>query len=234
MTAGEGKYADQIILTTLVGHNDVVFKLRFSPSGDRLFSASHDTWVSIWDMSGQKVDAFQPTGAGDLPSEVLGIGISADGAQLASIPIDGPVKILDLITLKQVAELGGSGGFDTSDAAFSPDGKYLAADLATGLFLWRLADGRSMWELPVNSMAADFSPDGRYLAYANAGSSYDLVLSSPDGAETARILSGHPGPVWELAFSPDSSLLASTDGIELRIWRVEDGELMYVGKSVCP
>ncbi len=106
--------------------------MRFSPDGDRLFSASHDTWVRIWDLDGNQIHAFQPTGAGDFPNEVLGIGIS------------------------------------------------------------------------------------------------------PDGTEVIRTLEGHPAPVWELIFSPDSSLLLSADGLETRIWRGEDGQLLYVGKNACP
>jgi 5,10-methylenetetrahydrofolate reductase len=33
--------------------------------------------------------------------------------------------------------------------------------------------------------------------------------------------------------SPDSSLLLSSDWVETRIWRVEDGQLLYVEKSTC-
>ena len=228
------RVSDQKILSTMQGHTDIVFKLRFSPSGDRLYSASHDTWVRIWDINGEEVGAFQPTGADDLPSEVLGIGISPDGTQLASIPFDGPVKLWDINEKKQAAVLGGSGGFDTSDAVFSPDGQYVAADLATGLYLWSYLDGTPLWDDLKNSMAVSFSPDGRFLAYSNIGENNDIILSSPDGAQTIRVLSGHQGPVWELVFSPDSSLLASTDGMELRIWNAEDGELLYVGKAACP
>jgi len=113
--------ADGQVVSIMTGHTNMVGKLRFSPSGDRLYSASHDTWVRVWDMEGNQVDAFQPLGA-DFPSEVLGIGISPDGTQLASVPFDGPVKIWDLATKQLVATLGGGGGFDTSDAVFSPMG----------------------------------------------------------------------------------------------------------------
>lgn len=225
--------ADGQVVSIMPGHTNMVGKLRFSPSGDRLYSASHDSWVRVWDKEGNQVDAFQPLGA-DFPSEVLGIGISPDGTQLASVPFDGPVKIWDLATKQLVATLGGGGGFDTSDAVFSPDGRYLAADLASGLYLWNLADGKSVWAAPVNSMAVAFSPNGRYLAYDLTEEASNIVIASPDGAQTLRILRGHPGRVWELVFSPDSRLLASTDGGELRVWRVEDGALLYVGKASCP
>ena len=227
------RLTDHQLLHTLTGHTDVVTKLKFTPDGTRLVSASHDTWVRVWDMDGKQVGAFQPTGALDWLSAVMGLGISPDGKLLATAPVDGPVKLWDLATHQKVAELGGTGAYDTSDVGFSPDGKYVAADLATGLFLWRVADGRALLDdkTPINSMAFDFSPDGRLLAYNDL---YNVILSSPDGAHVIRTLEGHASPVWSLVFSPDSSKLATDDGVEVRIWQAADGRLLYVGKSACP
>jgi WD40 repeat protein len=226
------RISDKKLLHTLTGHTDLIGKLSFSPNGDRLFSASHDTW----DMEGNLVHAFQPTGALGFPNEVLGIGISPDGTMLATIPFDGPVKLWDLEDYKLVRELGGTGGYDTSDISFSPDGQLVASDTATGLFLWKTSDGTELLggNPGINSMAMAFSPDGRYLAYGESGEKFDVVLSSPDGAKRIRTLEGHPAPVGILFFSPDSSLLLSSDWVETRIWQVEDGQLMYIGKSVCP
>jgi WD40 repeat protein len=230
------RIADKKLLHTLTGHTDIIGKLSFSPKGDRLFSASHDTWVRIWDMEGNLVHAFQPTGALGFPNEVLGIGISPDGTMLATIPFDGPVKLWDLEDYKLVRELGGSGGFDTSDVSFSPDGQLVAADTATGLFLWKTLDGTELLggNPGINSMAMAFSPDGRFLTYGEIGEKFDVVLSSPDGIQKMHTLEGHPAPVGILIFSPDSSLLLSSDWVETRIWQVEDGQLMYIGKSACP
>ena len=227
------RLSDHQILHSLTGHTDVVTKLKFTPDGTRLVSASHDTWVRMWDMDGKQVGAFQPTGALDWTSAVMGLGISPDGKLLATAPVDGPVKLWDLATYQKAAELGGTGAYDTSDVGFSPDGKYVAADLATGFFLWRVADGRALLDdkTPINSMAFDFSPDGRTLAYADL---YNVILSSPDGAQVLHTLEGHTSPVWNLLFSPDSSKLVSSDGVEVRIWQVPDGSLLYEGKSACP
>jgi WD40 repeat protein len=217
--------ADQTPLATLAGHTEVVTKLRFTPAGDRLVSASHDFTTRIWDLAGQPPVVLQ---AGD----VLGIGISPDGNTLATIPFDGPVSLWDL-SGNPIGELGGSGGYDTSDAVFSTDGQYLAADLATGLFLWRLSDGEQLWDNHPNSMAITYSPDGQYLAYANIDDS-SLVLASPDGSQVIRTLTAPAGRIWELFFSPDSSLLAATDGVEIPIWQTSDGALQYIGMSACP
>jgi WD40 repeat protein len=219
---------DQKVLHTLAGHTDMVTKLRFSPESDVLVSASHDGWVRVWDMQGEEVRSFQP------PGEVLGIGISADGGMLATVPFDGPVALWYLDTLVKIKDLGGSGGYDTSDPVFSPDGKLVGADLATGLFVWSIPDGKIIWDEDINSMTVAFSPDGRYLAYADISDNNKVFLSKPDGSEIVQSIAGEQSILWELFFSPDSRLLAGYDGIAIRIWNVEDGSLEYIGKAACP
>ena len=219
--------SDQKVLHTLTGHTDMVTKLRFSPDGDLLVSASHDHRVRVWNLQGEELRSLQ---AGD----VLGIGISPDGSMLATVPFDGPVTLWDLDTLEKIKDLGGYGGYDTSDAEFSPDGQFLAADLASSLVLWLISNASPMWNEVKNSMAVAFSPDGQYLAYSNIDAGNNVILYSPDGARGIRSLGSMRGPVWELFFSPDSSLLAATDGNEIHIWRAGDATLLYIGKAACP
>ena len=231
------RLADHKLLHTLTGSADrstnQFTKLKFTPDGARLVSASHDTWVRLWNMDGKQVDAFQPTGADDLPKSVMAVGISPDGKRLATVPDDGPVRLWELAGHQKVADLGGLGAYDTADVAFSPDGKFVAADLATSLFLWKASDGSVLLggSSPINSMAFAFSPDGRFLAYADLNT---VILTSPDGAQKVRTLEGHVSPVWGLFFSPDGAKLASIDGVDVRIWQAADGRLLYVGKSACP
>lgn len=221
--------SDQQRTLTLNAHTDAVLHLKFSPTGDRLYSASHDGLVRIWNtQDGTLLPSI------DAGREVVGIGVSPDGTQLATIPSDGPVQLWDLSNNSLSTDLGGTGGYDTSEAVFSPDGQYLAADLATGLYLWRLSDGALIWNQVQNSMAVAYSPDGQYLAYADLDANNSVVLASPDGAETIRTVDLTQGPVFDLFFSPDGALLAANDGIEIRIWRVSDGQLAYVGKPACP
>jgi WD40 repeat protein len=166
--------------------------------------------------------------------EILGIGVSPDGTKRATIPGDGPVQLWELVESKTIADLGGTGGYDTFDTAFSPDGRYLATDLATGIFLWRISDSELIWNEIKNSMAVAYSPDGRYLAYSDIDDNNKVILASPDGQQVIRSIQDMQGPVWELIFSPDSSLLAATNGIEVRIWQVSEGKLFFIGKLTCP
>jgi WD40 repeat protein len=221
------RLSDQKVLQTLSGHSDMVGKLRFTPDGNLLVSASHDYWVKVWNLQGEELHSFQA-------GQVLGIAISPDGSMLATVPSDGPVALWSLDTGEKIKDLGGSGGYDTSDAEFSQDGQYLVADLVAGIFLWRVADASLVWNEVKNSMAVAFSPDGRYLAYSDVDDGNKVILASPDAARVIRTFERMQGPVWELFFSPDGSLLAATDGVEIHIWRVRDGTLLYIGKPACP
>jgi len=211
------------IINTWKRHDDIISELEFTPQGDKLISASHDTWVKIWDTQGNLLDAFQPTGADNLPSDILGMGISPDGKALATIPFDGPVKIWDLTAYKQITEMGGSGGWDTSEVAFSSDGKYLAATQAAGLWIWRISDG-SLLARDINTLVFEFSPDGRDLAYSDNNHNGDVVLLDLDSMQIKHIFPGNFG--WP-TFSPDGSLLMSTNLTETRIWQLDNNTLLY-------
>jgi WD40 repeat protein len=218
--------SNQKVLRTLQSHTDTVTKLKFSSNGDFLVSASHDYSVKVWNLLGEELISFT--------AGALGIGISPDGSILATVPYDGPVTLWDSATGEKIKELGGTGGYDTSAAGFSPDGSFLAADLASGIYKWRISDGALVWDEVKNSMAVAFSPDGQYLAYSNIDDSNKVVLAAPHTGQFIRVIDQMQSPVWELFFSPDSSLLAVTDGVEIHVLRVEDGTLLSVGKNNCP
>ena len=219
---------DEKLINTLSGHTDIITTLKFSPESDRLLSASHDTWVRVWDAAGKLQSEFQPTGADNFPSEVLGLAISPDGTQLATIPLDGPVKLWDMSNFKEIAEVGGSGGYDTSDVDFSKDGKFLAADLATGLWIWDMTD-HSMLMNGINSMAFDFSPALDVLAYADIGDSNRIVFYSL--AEKGPIFRTEETTdlIWMLLYFPDGDKLISLGDQETRIWDATNGTVLYRG-----
>ena len=229
---------DKQLLSTLTGHLDRITALKFTPTGEKLISASLDNWVRIWGQDGKLISKFQPGGADNFPAEVLGIGISPDGVTLGTISSEGPLKLWDLSTHQKKAEFEGniSGGYDGSEVVFSKDGKFMAELLGGGgqISLWRLLDGALLWRGGI--FAAAFTPDGNSFAYTDADEQGNdvIVLLSADGKEVKQILKGHPSPVWKLAFSPEGAILASTDDSELRLWRVKDGQTIFRRLANCP
>ena len=227
------RIVDGELLTTLEGHTGPVIKLRFSLAGDQLFSvAAMDTWVRIWDRNGKPLDAFEPTGADNLPNEIQGIGISPDGTMLGSVPFDGPARVWNLADKKEIVNLGGTGGDVTSDITFSSDGRFVAANQAGRLSLWTTSDWTPVLT-GVNSLAFAFSPDGRFLAYTDVDDNNNVLFRSLEETQETRSFAKEQTFIYNLIFSPDGALLASA-GAGIQIWQVETGQLLYVGKATCP
>ncbi len=117
----------------------------------------------------------------------------------------------------------------TSTVAFSPDGKWLAADNNNKFIcLWGMDDPDSACQalnLPDHQTVTRlaFSPDGRFLA-SDAGSKvllWDLSSRPP----IARELGSHSAgsSIFSLAFSPDGSKLASgRSDYTIQLWNLQD------------
>jgi WD40 repeat protein len=223
--------SDGQLINTMEGHSNNITALKFSPTGDKLFSASHDNWVKVWDRDGNLLNSFLPGGL-----EVLGIGVSPDGTKLATISFEGPMKLWDISKNQIVQEFESPyGAFDGAEAAFSPDGQIVARGIGGGpITLFKVSDGTQLWSGGVYALA--FSPDGRFLAISDVDEDGEniVVLRSQDGGQTHMILRGHHSIILKIIFSPDGSVIASGDDLELKIWHIEDGQLIYNRSSTCP
>jgi WD40 repeat protein len=238
------RISDGQVLRTLLGHTSMITGLKFSPSGNKLYSASYDTWIRIWSWDGSLLHAFQSTGADNFPSEVMGIGISPDGKQIATIPSDGPMKLWSLDNDRLLGEFEGSisGGYDGAEVVFSPDGQYIAQHLGAGagfISVWRLTDQALLYRSDQVSISVAYSPDNRNLAFAEmVPNGLDhIVLRSPDGKVLIKTLEPPEGvsQLGGIVFSPDGRLVAASAQANSRllIWQVSDGTLIPLLPSIC-
>ena len=153
---------------------------------------------------------------------ILSMAFSPDGATLASVSSDGPVKLWDVGTRRNVATFseGGASNFFVS-VAFSPDGATLAYGSSRGIELWDVATSENTATLRGNGAVA-FSPDGAMLASMDFFAGLKL-WDVATGANTA-ILPDHTGTVQSVAFSPDGATLASgAQDSTVKLWDVETG-----------
>jgi WD40 repeat protein len=236
--------SDQKVLNTLDAHKGIISGLVFSPGSDRLLSASEDSWVRIWTLDKKQLDAFQPTGADNVPAQIMSIGVSSDWRELATIPFDGKMNLWSLSDHSLLGTFEGSiyGGYSGSQAAFSPDGKYLAQHLGAGggyLTLWRIEGGELLLRGENITTGIDFSPDGKFFAYGEMlpeGGGH-IIIRSPDGSEQLFELKTASVSLPAVPiFSPDSSILVAVDYMSnnLLAWTTTDGQQLTLGQVTCP
>ncbi len=192
--------------------------LAFSPDGTRLAvlikGQANQNALVIWDVvSSERVAG--PSNAGHYPAV---IAYSHDGTRIIMGTafrvigeLDAESRALSRWLVGHRAEIMAVAGSPTGDvASSSPDGT---------IRLWR--DGTSAAVLDVgHATPIAFTPDGAGLAY-NAGDEvrlWDLTVGA------ATVLDEHTSYVYNVDFSPDGSLLASSAYLapELFVWDAID------------
>ena len=184
--------------------------IAFSPDGRRVVVNGGGTdlgsAVQVWDMEHRA-----QVGAPKVKHAVNGFAFSGEGAYLA---VSGPaVEIFDASTYGPVVKLDCATGTAVSPA-FSPNGKWLAANCGGVVTVWSLAKASELFHFGEASDAnvgpVAFSPDGKYLAGVCATG---VILYDVAGRKIAQNVAASD-PVSALAFSPSGDMLAF--GLRLR------------------
>ena len=200
-------------------------RLRFAPKGGALVAGATDGHIRWWKKtdSGEFQQAAFITAHSDV---VSGIATSTDGRLLATVSLDGAMRLWDASS--------GSEAFTTEildgrprALTWSPDGRWLASPLkghdgSGSLVLWDGTTGKLLARLTGHAKAAKsiaFSPDGQWCATGAEDGSL-IVWNAKNGVRVRSM--DHAGhPVTSVTFSRDSSMLASGAGDgTVRIWEL--------------
>ncbi|AFY55093.1 WD40 repeat-containing protein [Rivularia sp. PCC 7116] len=204
----------------LSGHQTNVWRVTFSPDGNKIASASFNGTVKLWDKNGKLLQTFKAHN-----SSINNVAFSPNSEIIASASTDTTVKLWDTSgKLLQILKGHTSG---VNGVAFSPNGKIIAsASTDKTVKLW-IKDGTLLRTLKghknkVNGVA--FSPDGTIIASASIDKT--VKLWNTDGT-IINTLKGHTANVNEVLFSPDGTIIASasSDGT-VKLWSTKNGSLL--------
>jgi WD40 repeat protein len=227
-------------IRSLSGHTRPIYELAFSPDGKTLASSSTDGTIKLWNIA---ADAPVRTLQDHRADSVGGMAFSPDGKTLASTGGgELTIRLWDVAAGQLVRSFTEAGAADPDGktlpgrqqahaqryckpVAFSPDGKILATGARDGTIqLWDVAAGSMsrppLWDdLDLNLVSAlAFSPDGKTLASVRR-TGQQIELWNPTTGHLRSKIKGHTGVIWDLAFSPDGTHLASAcSDTMVRIW----------------
>ncbi|MDE3258594.1 MAG: fibronectin type III domain-containing protein [Gemmatimonadota bacterium] len=206
-------------VATLVGHADQVASLDFSPEGSLLASGSFDQTVMLWNATNWTKDA---TLEGHT-ERVAKTAFVRDG-KLASVSVTGTVRLWKVSTRTQIStiETGARGA-----VAVSKDGTLVASPISWAVKLWDLATGAQTGAVndmrDYNRAYPVFSPDGTILAVTAFGL---IELWDISKRELLASISGGPGGVRRMVFSPDGRMLIGNDARsnsrQIKFWDVSE------------
>ncbi|OLE53306.1 MAG: hypothetical protein AUG51_13600 [Acidobacteria bacterium 13_1_20CM_3_53_8] len=214
-----------------------IYSLAFSPDSQTIAAGGVDDELWLWHLpDGSLTQSISV----NFNNAIWNIIFSDNN----TIFVGGAKNVSDILRASDGAwlrEIGGNREFVTA-VAFSPDGKYFAADNGSvgggGNFwvqMFQSDTGEGVRAFPIhediiNSVA--FSPDGQLLASASGSQPPDtrdtrIFIARVSNGLQQLVLPGHAGGTTSIAFSPDSQLLASggRDNV-LALWRVSDGAVL--------
>jgi WD40 repeat protein len=220
--------------TSLDAHQGTVNSVAWSGDGKWLATVGEDGRALLWETSGWSVvDGGRLVTGGRTLNRVA---FSRDSRWVAIAAEDGWVEVLDVEARQRRARF--VVGKPVYSVAFHPSLEQVAVVTWDGRLEVRSLDGalaQSLEEVGAALLDVAYSPDGRWLAAAGRDTLVRLRPVDARGVlETRKVelLKGHASKVNALAFSEDSTLLASGSyDRTTRLWRVADGQGL-VGASI--
>jgi WD40 repeat protein len=198
---------------SIKGHENPIWDIVFAPDSETFASASLDKTVCVWKRETGKI-VFGPLNVGNLANSVA---YSPDGTKLAAgtqqhIIVWNTETGKELLKIEQPAYR----------LAFTPDGSRLVSVSWNDIRISDATTGDIIKQFDAHTdvfLSLSIAPNGTKFAttsWYKTTRLFDLITFEPIGEPLE-----HPEPVYDVAFSKDSQLIATACGDKLvRTWTV--------------
>ncbi len=226
-------------IQTLTGHQHWVRAIAILPNGQQLASGSFDQTVKLWDVA---TGTCLATLTGH-HKPVTSVAFSADGKTLASGSYDQTVKLWSLADQQCLQTFQKHTNFVWS-VAFHPTQLLLASggeDYTTRLWDLRTGQCTKTFQGHSNSIyAIALSSNDRLLASGHEDQTIKLwdfnaqTLTATSNPQPFRVLRGHTGRIFSIAFAPqpdanhsaDSILASASADRTIKLWNSHTGQCL--------
>jgi WD40 repeat protein len=246
---------DGFLLFSRVAHDAAVASISISAARNLLVSVSDDYTMKVWDLPdvksmrtlgghGGAVDklAFWPAGnvlvSGEKSGKTLHFRRAVDGEIVKTWSGVGrpDIAIEQSESLNSEVFYFEPVGVEIRSLAFSPSGAFFATGDNDGVIVIKSIfdfEARDWFRFKGVVAALAFSPDGQNLACAVEDGEYnpfrEISLLHLCGDQRASVAwkQEYENYVWNIEFSPDGKLLASSSYRKgIKLWRVDDGQFV--------
>jgi len=169
---------------------------------------------------------------------VATVDISPDGRYALSGSFDSFI-LWDILQGQKIQTFAHPKAYmgDTTEVAFSPNGKYFASG-GKGTKLWDLVTKQEIRTFDSNrTISLAFSPDGKYILCGGPPGivfshiSHMKIFDVSTGEEIRDFELRDVGTVWSVAYSPDGKYILSGHGNEVILWSISSGKPVKRGKG---
>jgi eukaryotic-like serine/threonine-protein kinase len=221
-------------LFTLTGHTGIIWAVAFSGDGRLIVTGSWDNTARVWDAAtGRLLRTLREDNG------LRAIAVSPNSERIVTGSQGGGAKVWLAATGQELHTLEGPGSVILC-AAFSPDGKHVAAGgwhrpsgSGSQIKVWETRSGREVLSIPAHKQGAwsvAFSPDGQRLVadYDRQARVWDAV----SGRELMTIEGDPTGFVHSVAFSTDGQwFVTGGDDGTAKIWDSATGRELFTFKG---
>lgn len=185
------------------GHNKPITVLALSPDRERIFTGSHDGFITSWNAKSGENDRIEGVGHGNQIN-----GMKAEGDHMYTCGIDDSVKEIDLVANKYTGvdvRLGAQPkGMDVKD------GIVVAASVKEVIVI---EQNRKASSFPISyePSCVAFCPTEAYVAVGGTTDNKVHVYSIVGTNLSEKCTCDHLGAVTDCSFSPDGAYLVACD-----------------------